>query len=601
MHLFRHSLLILLLVLLARPVFGQSTEAPKREFRAAWIATVTRLDWPPSGTPDEQKQALISKLDQLKSLNFNAVIFQIRTEGDALYASTLEPWSYWLTGEQGKAPEPFYDPLEFAIEEAHKRGMELHAWFNPYRAEQVRGRYETDTMHVTKRHPDWILTFPNTSISIMDPGKQVVRDYNARVVMDVVRRYDIDGVHFDDYFYPYPSGSFSGITNQDDATYAAERRGINDRGDWRRDNVNIFIRQVADSIAAVKPHVKFGVSPFGIWKSGTPSGIVGLNAYTTIYADAIAWLDDESLDYLTPQLYWAFGGGQDYGRLSLWWRDQVVARERHLYAGHAAYRTNYSWGELPRQVRHNRANDIPGSVFFRTNDVIFNTNTIRDSLRVNLYNRPALPPVMPWKETLPPNAPVNLEATASGRDITLTWEPPAPAEDGDEARWYALYRFSSAPTLPDDLNSNAALLGVFGGDKTSHLDRTPAWPVTTYHYVLTALDRNWNESVPSVVVTVTSAEGSSEVPDEVLLGDVLPNPFADELQIAFTLGRSSHVTVRVYNLLGQEVATLLHADPRSPGEHRVQWRPEASVANGAYMIVLEADGQRLSRMVTHVR
>ncbi|MBN2600656.1 MAG: family 10 glycosylhydrolase, partial [Candidatus Marinimicrobia bacterium] len=300
---------------------------PKYEFRATWIATVLRLDWPKSSTVSTQKSQLISILDNMQKANFNAAIFQIRPVCDAFYASDIEPWSNWLTGTEGQAPSPYYDPLEFAIEEAHKRGIELHAWFNPYRAKK--GSSDgTSADHVFNKHPEWILAVGSKKSSdnryyaldeqetndtkgtdyILNPGLAVVREYVLGVIMDVVNRYDVDGVHMDDYFYPY-----SGITNEDQTTFVEENRGFSNIGDWRRDNVNLLIESIYDSIRIIKPDVKFGMSPFGIWKNGVPDGIVGTSSYSAIYCDPIAWLDGHYIDYLTPQLYWPFGGAQDYG------------------------------------------------------------------------------------------------------------------------------------------------------------------------------------------------------------------------------------------------------------------------------------------------
>ena len=351
----RKSLTALLVLLLAAPVALSQPAAPKHEFRGVWIATVFGLDWPVRGAPPEQqKETLTLILDRLRDAGINAVFFQVRAESDAMYESSIEPWSYWLTGKQGRAPAPIYDPLAFAVKEAHERGMELHAWFNPFRANRG-GDYATAENHVANRHPEWVLTVG--SVRILDPGKAAVRDYVTSVVMDVVRRYDIDGVHFDDYFYPYPPNQ---ISAQDAATFDEESRGFTSLFDWRRDNVNIFVAQVGDSIRAVKPHVSFGISPFGIWRNGVPPGIVGLDAYNVIFADALAWIEAKSIDYLVPQLYWPFGGAQDYATLAPWWADKIG--ELHLYTGNALYRaeraTNpnalFSPDEIPEQIRFNR-------------------------------------------------------------------------------------------------------------------------------------------------------------------------------------------------------------------------------------------------------
>ncbi|MDE3058211.1 MAG: family 10 glycosylhydrolase, partial [Bacteroidota bacterium] len=264
---------------------------PKREFRGVWIATVANIDWPlhKGEPPAVQQRELISILDNLKSSGINAVIFQVRPECDALYRSSIEPWSYWLTGEQGKPPEPVWDPLHFAIEQAHKRGMELHAWFNPYRAVRLasgKGSYPLAPNHVAVRHPDWILTFG--ALKLLNPGLPAVRTYVTNVILDVVRRYDVDGIHFDDYFYPY-----SPITNEDSLTFLRYSRGFTNLADWRRDNVNLLIKMIHDSISVIKPWVKFGISPFGIWRNKIADGGAGTNgfeAYDKLYCDALEWL-----------------------------------------------------------------------------------------------------------------------------------------------------------------------------------------------------------------------------------------------------------------------------------------------------------------------
>ena len=287
----RNRMLFLFFILSVISLYGLD-QPLKREFRGAWIASVTNLDWPtsPGASPEAQRAELVTLLDDLQSYGINAVVFQIRPECDALYDSPLEPWSYYLTGRQGAAPAPYYDPLRFAIEEAHKRGMELHAWFNPYRAVRLVGSFPLSNKHVSLQHPDWLITIG--SFRFLELGLPMVRDYVTRVVMDVVRRYDMDGIHFDDYFYPYPP---NGIANEDQKTFQQYSRGIANIKDWRRDNVHQLIKGLHDSLQVVKPSLKFGMSPFGIWKNGVPSGIIGLFAYDEIYCDAITWLEQGSM------------------------------------------------------------------------------------------------------------------------------------------------------------------------------------------------------------------------------------------------------------------------------------------------------------------
>ncbi|RYZ15453.1 MAG: hypothetical protein EOP49_53055, partial [Sphingobacteriales bacterium] len=309
---------------------------PKKDLRGAWVSTVSNIDWPSARTltSAQQQDQLLRILDTLKSTGFNTVFLQIRPEGDALYASTIEPWSYWLTNAQGTAPNPFWDPLAFAVAECHKRGMQLHAWINPYRAKQSTPVLAPN--HVASLHPDW--TFVSGTATLLNPGLPQVRNYLTQVIADISSRYDIDGIHFDDYFYPY-----AGMTGQDDATFLAENpTGIATIEDWRRNNINLLIAKVDDTIAAINAagnrNVLFGVSPFGIWKSGTPAGISGTSSYSVVYCDPIAWMQAGKVDYVAPQLYWKITGPQDYNILSKWWNDQGALYNRHVYPGLALYK-----------------------------------------------------------------------------------------------------------------------------------------------------------------------------------------------------------------------------------------------------------------------
>ena len=496
---------------------------PKYEFRGAWVATVANLDWPssPSMNTYAQRIELMTLMDDLKKMGINAVIFQVRTECDAFYESPYEPWSYYLTGKQGRAPDPFYDPLEFAVEEAHRRGMELHAWFNPYRVQRKVGNYPLAANHVANVHPEWVITIG--SYQFLDPGLPQVREYVAKIIADVVRRYDIDGVHFDDYFYPYPPNQ---ITNQDDQTFANYSRGMTNKADWRRENVNLLVSMVYDSIRAIKPYVKFGISPFGIWKNGVPSGIVGLDAYSTIYCDGIAWLKRGIIDYITPQLYWPFGGGQDYGKLLPWWASHTNGR--HLYAGQAAYRINsWSAGEMPRQIRLNRRTpNAWGSVYFRANSLRANPQGFADSLRTNYYRFPALPPPMNWKDSIPPNPPAALAyrfLEDAGR-YGFSWQAGSPAPDGEPGQKYVLYRFRPGEEGTQDALAEASNMAAITGVTFS----VPPVPEEQgpFVYGVTAADHNSNESGLSNLVEVSPpvapvlaypAGGAQDVADTVTL------------------------------------------------------------------------------------
>ena len=593
-------LLLTVLLSLGGSAAAQAELPPKYEFRGAWIATVINLDWPTCQACDAETQQaqLIEILDGLQEAGINAALFQVRAESDAFYDSPYEPWSHWLTGQQGL--DPGYDPLQFAIEAAHARGMELHAWFNPYRADRSPDDYQPVAEHVVNENPEWILDFG--SIKILDPGLPEVRDYVATVISDVARRYDIDGVHFDDYFYPYPPNQ---ITNQDAETFA-EYGGPLTIDNWRRYNVSRFIEQVQDSIAAARPEAVFGISPFGIWQSGVPAGTSGLDAYDVLYADARGWLANRLVDYITPQLYWPFGGGQDYGLLAPWW--ESVRNERHFYPGIGLYRADpnthsgsrYSASEVPDQIRFNRATEgIQGEVFFRAKNITtFSSQGIADTLRTDLFRYPALPPPMAWRSQDAPGTPTAL-ALAEPTDgepgqVDLSWT--APASGDAEARFYAVYRIRTGEDgdLEAALADARNLAGVTGETAFSDvlLDGGP------YTYIVTAVSANSIESAPS---EPAYKGGDVAAEDRTALALRLdaprPNPAAGPVTVPFTLAEAADVTLRVIDVLGREVAVLVDA-PRRAGSHTATWAPAAA---GTYLVVLDDGRQRATRRVSVLR
>lgn len=594
-------LLLLLLFVSFASASGFAQDSPKYEFRGAWIATVINLDWPtsPSSSPSLQRAQLRFLLDALQEAGINAVIFQVRSEADAMYPSDTEPWSYWLTGEQGTGPDPFYDPLQFAIDETHARGMELHAWFNPYRV--IRGSgYPNSSDHVSVEHPDWLLAFGD--LRVLDPGLPDVREYVTGVIAEVVERYDVDGVHFDDYFYPYPPNN---IDDEDDATFEAYPRGFTNIGDWRRDNVDLLVESVRDTIQAVNPEVVFGISPFGIWKNGVPPGIVGLDAYNVIFADATAWLDAETIDYLAPQLYWAFGGGQDYGRLAPWWGS--VSNGRHIYPGLGLYRDNYSNNEIPRQITLNRELEtVQGQILFRAQFVQTNQHSATDSLKQNYYRHPALPPIMPWRSQDAPATPEDLAFEWDGEAANLSWSPPA-SSAADSARFYAVYRIQSA-TEPDydEALMDARNLLAITADTT--LSDRPIDVGESYYYVVTGVSANSIESEPSNAISLEGMAVDTDAtaaPLAFRLEQSYPNPFSDRATIVFSLQRATSVTLRVYDVLGRTVATLAEGVRFSSGPHTVEWDGTDGagrrLAGGTYFYTLEADGQRATKAMTLIR
>jgi uncharacterized lipoprotein YddW (UPF0748 family) len=484
-------------------------EDPKREFRGVWVATVANIDWPKSGsTPDQQKQQLVSILDQHQRTGLNAVMFQVRPAADAFYAKSREPWSKWLMGKQGQAPNPFYDPLEFAITEAHKRGIELHAWFNPYRATTDNRYAALSPDHITNKHPEWFFTYGG--MKTFNPGIPEVREYIVRVILDVVDNYDVDGIHMDDYFYPY---QIAGQKINDDSTYHQYGAAFSDIRDWRRDNVNQLIKMLSDSIHKHKPYVKFGISPFGIWanKSQNPEGSEtrGGDSYYELYADSRKWIKEGWLDYINPQMYWPIGDRLNpFEKLLPWWSDNTY--NRHLYVGHAAYRINErkisgfkQAAEMPNEINMLRANPrVQGSVYFSSQSLTDNRLGFTDSLRLDYYKYPALPPVMLWLDSIPPNIPQNVKVSrvANTNNVQLNWEAPPPAKDNELVYGYVIYRFEGDEEI--DISTATNILHIQYNNTPQFTDTTTQ-KGKTYLYVITAIDRLKNESDRSPTMAIT--------------------------------------------------------------------------------------------------
>jgi uncharacterized lipoprotein YddW (UPF0748 family) len=372
----------------------------QREFRAAWVATVDNINWPSSpGLPVavQQKEAL-ELLDVLSENNFNTVIFQVRPQADALYESSLEPWSYYLTGEQGQEPFPAYDPLEFWIEEAHKRGLELHVWLNPYRAHHPKGGEVSETSLVNTKS-DLIVELEN-GYWWFDPSIKETQDHGIDVVMDIVKRYDIDGVHFDDYFYPYPS-----YNNDEDFPDGKSWNaylnagGKLSRGDWRRNSVNEFIKRVYNSIKREKPYVKFGLSPFGIWRPGHPSSIQGFDQYDVLYADAKLWLNEGWVDYFSPQLYWPINQvPQSFPVLLGWWNEQNY-KNRYVWPGISIgrFQGDKQADEILNNIMITRGMNPsgPGLVHWSIGPLVDN-DSLQTELLTKTYQKKALVPELTW-------------------------------------------------------------------------------------------------------------------------------------------------------------------------------------------------------------
>jgi uncharacterized lipoprotein YddW (UPF0748 family) len=452
---------------------AQETEvqpAVRREFRGVWVASVSNIDWPSrAGLPvEQQKEELIGIFDKAVELNLNAVILQVRPAADALYPSKLEPWSPYLTGEMGKPPEPFYDPLAFAVEEAHRRGLQLHAWFNPYRVRLDDTRFEPSADHSSQSRKKIVRQYGR--MLWFDPGEPKAEDHFIAVLKDVVKRYDIDGVHIDDYFYPYQVRDKDDkiVPFPDDASYRrATRKGARlERDDWRRQNVNRLIERMYVEVKRAKPWVLVGISPFGIWRPDNPPGIAGLDQYSTLYADARLWFQEGWLDYMTPQLYWRIDSEkQSYPKLLAWWAEQNF-KQRHLWPGNFTSRvlrspdetetaTVWAAEELVRQVEATRAQPgATGNIHFSMKALMRNNDGIATRLKERVYSEPALVPESPWLGDETPARP-QVSAKRRGNEVSVEMEMPRGKQP-----WQWLVRVESA----DGLTTS-----VVAGDKSQQI------------------------------------------------------------------------------------------------------------------------------------
>lgn len=485
---------MVVVLIMAFALFTESTTAQKREFRGAWIQCVNG-QFEGMGTAKMQ-QTLSYQLDELQKDGVNAIIFQVRPECDALYESKIEPWSRFLTRQQGVAPSPYWDPLQWMIEQCHKRGMELHAWINPFRA-KTKTTKVLDARHIAKRCPDRV--FEYDGLYILNPAMEENRNYICEVAADIVKRYDVDGLHIDDYFYPYP---VAGLAIADQYEFVNFGNGFNDIRDWRRYNVDIFIKQLGETIHKTKPWVKFGVSPFGIYRNQKSAPNIGsktngLQNYDDLYADVLKWVNNGWIDYCVPQLYWEIGNkAADYKELIGWWNRYASARP--LFIGEDVERTvKYTDPNNPnthqqeaKYMLHRQMPNVQGTVLWYAKAAVDNVGNYGTMLRQRYWRTPALQPLMPFLDGKAPKQPRKVKPVWTSDGLILFWTAPKAKEWGDEAVKYVVYRFDKKePVNLNDPNkivaitANTALKLPYENGKKQ------------YVYVVTALDRLSNESV----------------------------------------------------------------------------------------------------------
>ena len=471
-----------------------TAQAQKREFRGAWIQCVNG-QFQGLGT-QKMQQTLTYQLDELQKDGVNVIIFQVRPECDALYESKIEPWSRFLTGKQGVAPSPYWDPLQWMITECHRRGMELHAWFNPYRA-KTKTTKQLAANHIAVRNP--MSCFSYDDQFILNPGMPENRDYICQVVKDIVTRYDVDGIHMDDYFYPYP---VKGENIADAEQFRQYNNGIRDIGDWRRYNVNLFVEQLYKTVHQTKPWVKVGISPFGIYrnKKSTPMGsnTNGLSNYDDLYADILLWVNNGWLDYNVPQIYWEIGNkAADYETLIKWWNQYAAARP--LVIGEDVERTvkfadpqNPNTHQLSAKMRlHQQLPAVRGTVLWYAKAAVDNVGNYGSTLRNHYWRYPALQPEMPFIDDKAPKKVTKVKPVWTSDGYVLFWTAPKDKGWKDEAVKFVVYRFEKGE--PQNLKDPSKIAAITSQtfyklpyDRGKH----------KYVYVVTALDRLQNESKP---------------------------------------------------------------------------------------------------------
>ena len=485
---------------------------PKYEFRAVWIATVDNIDWPSkdSRNPESQRADFIRQLDMHHRNGMNAVVVQVRPSADAFYPSQYEPWSQWLTGVQGQPPSPYYDPLQFMIEESHKRGMEFHAWLNPYRANFNIGSASIASNHITRIHPEWFLTYGDKKY--FDPANKDAQQFVVNVVRDIVKRYNVDAIHMDDYFYPY---RIAGKEFPDAAAYSRSGSKL-DKESWRRSNVDTIIRKLSKAIKEEKKTVRFGISPFSVWRNkdkdprGSDSKAAQTN-YDDLYANILLWLEKGWIDYVAPQLYLEIGHDKiAYEKLLAWWSRNSYGR--HIYIGHGIYRADErsaAWknpSELPNQIKLlRRYPNVQGSIYFSSKSFNRNPNGWNDSLKDNYYKYPALLPPMRWIDNEKPWAPIVDRTINNDSMITLTVRPDP--RNLVPIKYYVVYKYAPETNTEPFGNQPKFISKFMMTPDGFSLNDILSSAHFSYRYVVTAVGKNNNESDLSEIAILVQPDG----------------------------------------------------------------------------------------------
>ncbi|MGA9407328.1 MAG: family 10 glycosylhydrolase [Bacteroidota bacterium] len=551
--------------------------APKWEVRAVWLTTAGGADWPKTYDVTAQKKSLVEIFENLQKKNFNTVFFQVRSRGNTFYKSQYEPWAAELTGTLGQ--DPGWDPLEFAIEEAHKRGMEIHAWFNVAKVYNSGQPPLSSPPHILRSHPEWAQLYDGEWW--VDMGRPEVRQYTENLVMELVRLYDLDGIHFD--YLRYPGEKFD-----DWNTFRSYGDGA-ERDEWRRNNITLFVREMYKQIINEKPMMKVGSAPLGIYKP-IPGAESGFSGYAELYQDARLWLQEKIQDYVAPQLYWDFGeqinpNDPDFRALCIDWSKNNFGRD--VYAGLGVYRENIQ-KEITEQIYLTRTAECRGQSFFRYENIL-------DLPGIGVaYKYPALIPPMPWKDSIPPLPPTEITATLGSNQTTIIrWKEPALAADGDNAAQYVVYRSVDENI---DIGNPRNIAAVLPSTSTMYVDEMPSNNIH-YYYTVTALDKGHNESTGSSV-RYESIKNDHPVMERYSLAQNYPNPFSDRTYISYQLGERSLVELIVKDTsTNKEI--LIVRETQDAGTYIVSLEAKL-LARGRYVYQLKAGSFIATRTLERV-